>query len=353
MIKKGIALLLNFTLIFNVQSQSVEYKSNFKIQPSQLDEFYSTIEITSQSILFNCNNYKLYSIDKNNYSAQWVTRLGRKSNSGLFAHDTLIWASKTMEFGPQTFQFSSQTGEIMDSIPLANLHSKPFIQKGIIYTTGLSDLGGVIMAYDFQNKSIIWQKFIAHGIDKNPIYTNNYIWVNAEGDQWFKINYQGQLMDSTCKNKNLNTSQEIPCLKKLLIPSHDNKILTDTKIKKIDPEFNQNEFIYAYGPNSTVLLYENTMLLFKNNKFKKINLNEHFKTLNGEYNPRKSILNVAKDEICIYLNNTIIYYSQSTNKIIKTIDLNQWKPHQVILDHENIWLISSIDGQLYKIKPAS
>ena len=74
--------------------------------------------------------------------------------------------------------------------------------------------------------------------------------------------------------------------------------------------------------------------------------------LSKEFEERGSlakILQVDAETLWLIDQNQLVHYDFKKEKILHTINLNSWRPHQLILDGRTIWLISKNDGQLYAL----
>lgn len=110
--------------------------------------------------------------------------------------------------------------------------TKPLIKNGLLYGTAIYE-AGCLFGYDTKADSMLWWKFIAHGISKQPYFFNDYIQANAEGNNWFTIIYKGQLTDTTCKVKADAFVENIPCMKRFGSLTHDAIEIDDSFSEKI------------------------------------------------------------------------------------------------------------------------
>lgn len=63
----------------------------------------------------------------------------------------------------------------------------------------------------------------------------------------------------------------------------------------------------------------------------------------------KNILQVDAQTLWFIDQNQLVHYDFKKERILRTVNLDAWRPHQLILDHRTIWLISKNDGQLYAL----
>ncbi|HKZ67096.1 MAG TPA: hypothetical protein VJ111_12095 [Chitinophagaceae bacterium] len=59
------------------------------------------------------------------------------------------------------------------------------------------------------------------------------------------------------------------------------------------------------------------------------------------------ILTADEEMVSILYTNRLIVYNHHKKKLVKTIDLSDWEPHQVLPDEDMLWLISKKGGLLY------
>jgi hypothetical protein len=66
------------------------------------------------------------------------------------------------------------------------------------------------------------------------------------------------------------------------------------------------------------------------------------KAINGY----REILKIDDSTVSFFYKNLVVVYDYINSQTLKTIDLSSWRPHQVVLEDTQIWLISKNDGQL-------
>ncbi len=170
---------------------------------------------------------------------------------------------------------------------------------------------------------------------------------NAEGDSWVELGYDGLLLDTTCTIKASIFVEGIPCVKTFAILTHQG---VEIKGKLADSLFllNFNEEpdiiatkIYTYVLSSGQLSIISTKLKL----LYQVNISSLMDEL-PESGPTK-LLKVADDYVWLQYANHILQYNHKTKKIFKATSFTAWQPQQILLDGDNIWLISGKDGLLY------
>ena len=59
------------------------------------------------------------------------------------------------------------------------------------------------------------------------------------------------------------------------------------------------------------------------------------------------ILKADDANVWVLYNNKLLVLQYKKQKLLQTIDLQSWLPHQAVLDGNRLWLISKNDGLLY------
>jgi len=60
----------------------------------------------------------------------------------------------------------------------------------------------------------------------------------------------------------------------------------------------------------------------------------------------REILKIDDTTIWFFYKNLTVVYDYINYKLINTIDVSTWRPHQVVVEDTQLWLISKNDGQL-------
>jgi hypothetical protein len=345
-----LAAVFFFTAISSF-SQKEFFRSKQTFSASQLGNFYSSVTIDGNLLLFIANDYKLYAYDKISGEQKWATSIEYKTRAQCFAADGTVYAPYYSEKQESTAVFDAATGKFIKQLPFGPLQTKPVIKDGVLYGTAIYE-AGCLFAYDTKADSVIWWKFIAHGLSTQPYFFDKYILANAEANNWFKINYKGQLMDTTCKEKADMFVQDIPCIKKFGALTHDGLELDEAISKKIfdnDEEAISTENTFVTTKHSFVLREDKLAIIGNKQKLTKlVDLSELVEDSVHEYNLGLNQLLAANEETVtfVYLNQLMVYNFKQ-GKIEKQFDLTSWDPYQLLLDKEKLWMISRKDGLLY------
>lgn len=338
--------LLICTILFcatRSNGQTVFFQSNQTYSEKDLTSSYSSIALQNNLLLFNAPDYGLYAYDRTGRQL-WKYDLGRKSNQPPFFAGKWVWAVGRES---QVWQLDSATGATMKKLPFSELETPPIQRNGILYGTAIYD-GGCLYAYDLKADSVVWQRFLAHGCSIKPYYQAEKIVANAEGDNWLEIRYDGKLVDTQCDDAEITYPSGLSCIKNFAALSHDGKEIKGKLAQTLLPDGYFNNEIFYTAQNSFVL-HEGTLTVLGNKLKKKLSVD--LNTINDSIQEQEEglakILAADDQTVSLVYNNQFIIYDFKKKKSVKTVDLNNWGPHQVILDENRLWLISKKDGRLY------
>lgn len=332
----------------NAFCQQEIFKSNFEFSNSESSNLVSSFTISENEIIFNACDFSLYGIKKNNFETLWKTYICWKTDIPPILNGGFIFHGNSENGITNCYIFNLKTGEKLKKLPFGAFESEPFFDKNIVYGTALLE-GGHILAYDLKDEKLLWRRFIAHGTRGNPYYLKDKIIANAEGDNWFEINYDGKLTDTTCLKKASIYVNDIPCVKNFRLLSHDKKEITDDFLAKNKIE--SEEIISKTTAKNTFVITETNLLVLKDKIKKVIDLDLYNLNIEtGTFSNYMAILKADENEIWFVWHNNLLQYDFKNNKLIKTYDLVQWNPHQLKIDGKMLWLISKNDGQLYALK---
>ena len=347
-------ILIFVVSIFSLStwSQTEFFRSKINFSENQLVEFYSSISIDSSQIYFIANDYNLYAHNKKTGVIQWKQYLANKTNTTPKVFQNTILVSKHFDENTnRTIQLSDSTGDTIQTLNIDALETKPYFKGEIMYCAAISPkIGGAILAYDLKKNAIVWQKFIAHGCSIQPYFFENKIVANAESNNWFEIDYNGKLIDTTCSKKTDLFVEDIKCIRFYRFLTHDQKEIPELFFQKNMED--SYEVTVKYDSNKTFVLGNKKLLILGNNKKIRntIEISKLIPSLETGLSEYREILKIEGDTIWFFYENILVEYNYTKNKTIKTIDLSKWNPHQVILDNDTLWLISRVDGQLYGLK---
>jgi len=352
-------LLLALKLVFicllyspATMAQTVFFNSKINFSESQLDKFYSSFSIDSSQVYFNANDYYVHAYDKQTGVLKWSYYLANKTNTAPIAHQNNLIVSKySSEDGDKCLQLNSKTGDTIQTLTLQSINTKPIFKENVMYCTGIDNgIGGAVIAYDLKKNNIIWGKFIAHGVDRQPYFLKDKIIANAEEDNWFELDYNGKMVDTTCEYKTNLFIEDIKCVQNYIHRTHDNKGITQTYLQEYFEDYENLKV--SSNTNYTFLLSDSKLMILKDNLEieKEINVDEIVTLPEKAINGYREILKIDDTTIWFFYKNLIVVYDYINYKLINTIDVSSWRPHQVVLEDTQLWLISKNDGQLIGLK---
>ncbi len=346
--QKSLSRLFMLLLLSNLFSyaQTEFFNSKILFSESDLDEFYSAISIDSSQVYYNANNYTVYAYDKNTGVLNWSYYTGYKSNNApkLNKNNVLVGINND-----KWVQLNAKTGDTIQTLKINGIETQPFLKGNIMYCAAISsEIGGAVIAYDIEKNEIVWQKYIGHGVSFQPYFFKDKIVVNYENQYWFELDYNGNALDkdTICYSKNT----EPPFEERFCNIHYDvlNQFHKDVAVKNVTIE----ETKYHYAKNATVILNGNKLKIIneKNKVKKEIVIDKIITLLETDVNDYSEILKVEENTVWFMYENILGVYDFKKNKTIKAYDLSSWNPHQVILDGNNVWLISRNDGELVALE---
>lgn len=343
--KKLTAALLLLNMVTNCPAQQEFFKSNNSFSPEQLKVFYSSITLKDSVILFNAIDYKLYAFHTGSRKFAWERSMNWKSDVPPFFVEENIWATGD----GATVQLNPQTGEKIKDLPFARLETQPFARNGIYYGTAIFD-GGSLYAYDAGKDTVLWTRFLAHGCSVTPYYQAGKIIANAEGNNWLEVNYDGKLTDPSCENPDIRFPSELSCVRQYAVITHDGRELSGAIAQEMADHYDYDPRVTYVGKHTLLL---NAGKLYVIGDKSKVKSTIELESLLGEvetYSNATPVILKAEDKTAwILYNNHLVEYEFIEKKVKTSFDLTRWRPHQAILQHKQLWLISRADGQLYGI----
>jgi PQQ-like domain len=345
-IKHFITFLLLLFISITGFSQKEFFRSQQVFTKEQLSNFYSSITIHEQMVIFNANDYHLYAYNKKDGSLKWSVETNYKSSIPVFVQDSIIYAGISKKEIHQAAQFGLASGNLIKALPFGPLATKPLIKNGMLYSTAIYNFG-CIVAYNLQKDTVAWSRFIAHGFSRQPYYFENKIMANAEANNWVALSYDGVLLDTTCAVKAALFVEDIPCVKTFTALTHDG---LEIKGKLADDIFGTDFFDLPEiitTDNFTVVLHGDKLsIISKKLKMKQqVEVSSLAEDLADDYNTK--LLKADDEHIWLLYSDHLLQYNHKTKKLAKLTNLTAWQPNCLLLDEENIWLISAKDGLLY------
>ena len=340
--KNIFSIIISIACSGNLFAQTVFFKSDQAFSSEQMKDFYASVSIEDDIVLFNAPDYKLYAYDKKNGRLDWSFDLQRKSDIPPFFVADYIWANSN----DGTIQLSKKTGKLDKALSFERVDTKPIVKNNIVYATGIYD-GGVLFAYEMKEDSVLWHRFLAHGCSVEPYYLNEKIIANGEGDQWLDVTYNGSIA-SGCEMEEGAFPEQLPCIKRFQALTHDQKEIKGKLAKKIEgDEYNQPVFFHA--PNHTLALNDGKLFVIGN----KLKLRSQISLQNLSDSLHDfdagQILKADKELVWLMYNEHLLVFNFIKKKLVKMIDLQKWAPHNPVVDDDRLWFISRNDGLLYGV----
>lgn len=343
------SLLVSYT----ISAQKEFYSSKFEFLPSELENFYSSINWDSNQIYFIANDYNIHAINRKTGKKIWSHYLASKTNiSPIIFKQTLLVEKHISEYQNICLQLNCASGDTIKTLKTNKFETQPLIRDGFLYGTSIiPGEGGSIIKYDIDSNKIIWSEFIAHGVSKQPYFFKNSIVANAESDNWFDISYDGIQIDTICVGKNNLFAENIKCHRSFKLLTFDRKPISDSFLEKhIDEDEN---FKHLNTKTTTIILGNDKILIIgKNRKIKqKINLSQILDLTPTQSKNYFEIFMFEENLVYFFYNNEFVIYDTNKLQTKKLYDLSKWNVHQLLYDFNKseIWLISKNDGQLYGI----
>lgn len=331
--------LLNFNATF---AQNEFFNSKLLIKDNQANYFYSSLSVDSTQIYFNASNFTVYAFNKKTGELNWSHYSGYISNHSPIPYQNKLLIKSSDE---KLVLLNTKNGDTIQTLKINSLETQPFFKDDVMYCAAISpEIGGVIMGYDIKKNEIVWQKYIGHGVSYQPLFLKDKIIANYANQFWFELDYNGNALDKSenCYSKNT----EPPFEEHFCNIHYDvlNQFHKDIAVKNVTIE----ETKYHYAQNVTVILKGNKLnIVNKKNKVKKeIEIEKIITILETGVNDYTEIVKVENDAVWFMYENILGVYDFKKNKTIKAYDLSSWNPHQVVLDGNNVWLISRNDGEL-------
>lgn len=343
----------HFAFLFCVASTGFSQKEFFKspveFSEDELENFYSSITISNDKVLFNGSDYYLYAFNKNSGELLWQTELNYKTDIPVFVDDTIVYAGSSKREQQLAVQLSLNSGKLIRELPFGPLQTKPFIKNGQLYGTAIHDYGCII-SYDIKKDTVTWSRFIAHGISRQPYFLESKILANAEADNWVELGYNGALLDTTCTEKAEVFMEGIPCVKKHIGLSHDDREITGKVATAIFGEdYMENPDIITSG-NFTYILNEDKLIVLsgKLKKVHEVSIGSLMKE-EGASTTAQRLIKADDQNVWVLSHDHLLQYNHKTKKVINVAHLEAYQPHQLLMDDGKLWIISRKDGRLYGI----
>jgi hypothetical protein len=337
-------------LLFPVSSfcQKEFFRSTQSLDSSRLANFYSSVSIHDGILLFLANDYTMYAYDRSSAQQKWAVYTGYKTNQAPCVSGKKLFTGIYEDRSEIAAMFDVETGTRVRTLPFGTLGSTPLIKDGVLFATALYD-GGCLLAYDIARDSVLWHRFLAHGFSEQPYFFGNYIHANAESNNWVKVTYDGKLMDTTCAVKADIFVSDIPCISNFYALTHDRYEIRGKVADKILGVDHDGIVPTSRSANHTFILKDGKLTVIGNalKILQQVEVSTLLTNQPGEFVQPATI--VAADDVKVNLlyADQYIIYDHKKKRVKKIIDLTAWKPHQVIIDKNRLWLVSRSNGLLY------
>lgn len=304
--------------------------------------FYSSIRMQGDLLLFNAGDYYLYAYDKNTQQLKWSYYLNWRSDRAPFIVNNQVWCQTTEN---EMVRLDAATGKELKPLPMAAVLTTPVIKNNKAYFTGLF-YGGSLTCYDLVADSVQWNKFIAHGCEKQPYFFADRIIANAEGYNWIAFDYNGKFKDKECEGKEYDFPGELSCVQQFGLLTHDNKQFSSDLLEN---GYDDREPDVLRTRSHTFILSAEQFLVI-GNKLKTIEELPVY-TLNDsmEVGGYFQLLDATDKQARFIHSNHFFQYDFSSHKLVKDIDLTGYMPHQALIEGNKLWLIAQKDSLLYGI----
>jgi outer membrane protein assembly factor BamB len=344
---------LFFALSISSFAQKVFFKSDIPLSEKHMTPFYAAVAVNEKSIFFGHNDYTIYAFDRKSNQKTWDVYTGLKSSS-----PPVLTNSNVLTGGnDQTLVIEAGRGEVVDTL-LHQSISNYVVRNNVLYATGLFE-GGCVFAYDLRSNKVLWDRYIGHGVDVKPYFDKDKIVVNVDGgNTWASLSYDNGRsltgLDTITTREDLDPS----CLREFEFRTHDGKEVTSKKIEKLfKGNYGGIQDLKSNGKVTVILNADMLQFLVLGDKLKTlalINTGEMSfgKDAYGEdaYIEITSLLKVGESEVWFLTGNSITIIDFVKMELVRQISLEEWLPYTVTVFNEEIWLISSKDGQLYGLR---
>jgi hypothetical protein len=336
-----------FVSLFNCllsNAQQIFFQSSQTYTEKEIDQFYASVNAGNDLILFNAPDFKLYAYDKHNGKEKWRFNLGRKSDTPPYFAEGFIWVATRDN---RVIKLDPNTGKVLATVKASSIVTQPYSKNGVLYFTGIYE-GGSLIAYDMKADSVLWTRFLAHGYAVKPIYLDDKIIANVEGDNWIDINYDGSLTAAGCDAAEVSFVSELPCVQEFIIRTHDGRQLKGKQAEA----FSLNKYSYPElltTAQHTFILRKGHLYVLGNKVKKKValQLSSLSEAIEDDLDNPSKILQADEETVHLLYSNHYIVYNFRNKKVVKILNLEQWEPHQAVVDGGKLWLVSRKDGLLY------
>ena len=325
-------------------AQKEFFRSQQVFTKEQMSSFYSSVTIHDGLVIFNANDYTTYCYNKQTGKQVWLFTTNQKSNNPPYVYGGHVITAIYEDEVYKTAIIPLLSGKPAKTLLLELVHTQPVFKGDIMYGTALHN-GGQLFAFDLKTNKIIWQQFVAHGVETQPYFFKEKIVANAEGDNWFEMNYAGKFLQTGCYTKAQLFIENIKCVRNFKFLTHDDRDITTSFLEKY---FGADATVKETHTDTKTFLTDGNLLVILGNdkKILKQIVFDQIVPATGDTAYYK-IIKIENEKIWLLKHAVLSHYDYGAGKMIKQYDLGKWQPHQVLIDDKKIWLISKKDGQLY------
>jgi hypothetical protein len=342
-IMKQITLLSILFTAITLSAQTQFFRSDIPLTEKHMENFSSTVTVDNNRIYFIANDYALYCFGKETNTLEWKTDLNWKtSQEPYILGDTLFTGHYNLEY-TNAAMFNTKTGNLIKHLPFDPIATQPHLKNAILYCTAIG-YGGEIIAYDTQNDTVAWRRFISHGVSTQPVYLKDKIIANAEDTNWFELGYDNKLLGK-CNNP-AGFVEDITCVKNYRFLSHDGKEVTD---KLLEEYFGYEGYgLEKYFTTTNTFIMGSEALVILGKKLKVRNsITLYYEENEMQFSNYYKILQADDKNVWCLSNNMVLVYALSGKEPVKKYNLAKWSPYRAVMDGNILWLVSRNDGQLY------
>lgn len=344
--KRLFIFALFISTVFPAFSQKEFFRSQQVFTDQQLSKFYSSITIAGDWLLFTANDYQLYAYNKKSQVLQWSFDANYKSSLPVFVQDSIVYAGIFTNDKEQAVQLELASGKFTRLLPFGPLATKPFLRNNTLYGTAIYNYG-CMLAYDLEKDTVTWSRFIAHGFSNRPYYLANKIMVSAEANNWVAMGYDGVLLDTNCAEKPDFFVEGIPCVNKFMALAHDGLKIKGKLAKDVFGEGSFESAGIITTDHLTIILSADKLSILSGKLKKKQQVIIASLAAGLADIENGKLIKATNEDAWLLYGDQLLQYNYKSNSLTRITDLSFWKPQQVLLDEENIWLVSLKDGLLY------
>lgn len=344
--KKKLALFCSIFYGASIFSQTQIYKSDFSDFNITDQKMYTSLVMAGNTIVFNASDFKLYGIDKTTFKTNWEIYAGTKSNVPAYIYKDSFFYDKRGYNEKSLLQYDVKTGTKIQELSMEGISSAPHFVGNKMYFTGLEvGGGGVLVAYDLDQNSIIWKAFIGHGSDYQPVYQKDKIVVSVDKNYWTHLSYDGKPVEMRSE-KSFEIGDMPYYVLNYELLTHDGKEISQEFLRENDLT---SFYDFKTTEKHTIVISNSNLVVWGNNK--KLKILQDLLRYTSSYNENAPFKIVKADDETVWFlyQNHLIHYDFKHKKLLRNANLEKWQPRQVLMDNRTIWLISKNDGQIYAL----